>query len=58
MARSSLDRSRGGAKRWVLVGAGTVAAVGCIFAALAATTPLADSSLGPASSQHMTVRTQ
>ena len=46
MVRSSSDRSRGWATRWVLVGAGTTAAVGCIFAALLAATPLADSNRG------------
>ncbi|HEV3312813.1 MAG TPA: hypothetical protein VG815_20060, partial [Chloroflexota bacterium] len=47
MTRPSSDRSRGGAKRWVLVGAGTTAAVVAIFAALLGVAPLADSGRGP-----------
>ncbi len=48
MIRSSSARPRGGAKRWVLVGIGIMAAVGCIFAFLLAATPLVDSSRSPA----------
>jgi hypothetical protein len=48
MTRSSSDPSRGGAKRRILVGIGSTAAVVGILAALLAVTPLADSGRGPA----------
>ena len=51
MIRFSSGRSRGGAKRWVLVGIGIIAALGCIFAFLLAATPLVDSSRGPAAAK-------
>jgi hypothetical protein len=48
MARSSSGPSHSGAKRGVLVVVATAAVVGCVLAAVYATTPLVDSGRGPA----------